>query len=181
MQMQLHGLNMTLISIEQRRVTLWWKSIRTQNLVKDKTGNSLKIMGQTKTRRFESHVCTSRKEDGIYRLTTIEIAKQKRKITRSILKRCKNIKIGSAFSFYWKHNSERMKIKCPSISTNRAINWYHHYLTLATHASKRQWGQIHDRLERDTNTIWSQNKSCKSCQYKRHSQKCRITRTLSWL
>jgi hypothetical protein len=47
MQMQLHGLNMTPILIEQWRVTLWQKSIRTQNAVKDKTGNSLKIMGQT--------------------------------------------------------------------------------------------------------------------------------------
>ncbi len=55
-----------------------------------------------------SHVCKSQKEDGIYRLTTIEIVKAQRKITRSILKRCKNIKIGSAFSFYWKHNSKRM-------------------------------------------------------------------------
>jgi hypothetical protein len=34
------------------------------------------------------------KEDGIYPLITIEIAKHKRKITRSIQKRCKNIKIG---------------------------------------------------------------------------------------
>ncbi len=31
-----------------------------------------------------------------------------------------------------------MKINQPSISTNRAISWYHHYLTLATHVSKRQ-------------------------------------------
>jgi hypothetical protein len=41
-----------------------------------------------------------RKEDGIYPLITIEIAKHKRKITRSILKRCKNIKRGFAFSTY---------------------------------------------------------------------------------
>ncbi len=124
---------------------------------------------------------TSRKEDGIYHLTTIEIATPKGNITRSILKRCKNIKLGSAFSSYWKHNSERMKINSPSISTNRAINWCHHYLTLATHASKRQLDQTRDRLERDTNIIRSQNKSCKSCQYKRHSQKCGITLTLCWL
>jgi hypothetical protein len=45
--MQSHSFNMTPMSIEQRRVTLWWKSIRTQNAVKDKTGVSLKIMGQT--------------------------------------------------------------------------------------------------------------------------------------
>jgi hypothetical protein len=44
--MQLHGLNMTPIAIEQQRVTLWWKSIITQNAVKDKTGNSHKTMGQ---------------------------------------------------------------------------------------------------------------------------------------
>jgi hypothetical protein len=47
MQMQSHGINMTPMSIEQRRVTLWWKSIRTQNAVKDRTGNSLTRMGQT--------------------------------------------------------------------------------------------------------------------------------------
>jgi hypothetical protein len=47
MQMQSHGLNMTPMSIEQWRVTLLWKSIRTQNAVKDKTGNSFKTMGQT--------------------------------------------------------------------------------------------------------------------------------------
>ncbi len=47
MQMQSHGLNMTPMSIEQWRVTLWWKSIWTQNAVKDKTGNSLKTIGQT--------------------------------------------------------------------------------------------------------------------------------------
>jgi hypothetical protein len=40
------------------------------------------------------------KEDGIYPLITIEIAKHKRKITRFILKRCKNIKSGFAFSTY---------------------------------------------------------------------------------
>jgi hypothetical protein len=40
------------------------------------------------------------KGDGIYPLTTIEIAKHKRKITRSILKRCKNIKSEYAFSTY---------------------------------------------------------------------------------
>jgi hypothetical protein len=39
------------------------------------------------------------KEDGIYPLITIEIAKHKRKITRSI-KKCKNIKSGIAFSAY---------------------------------------------------------------------------------
>ncbi len=38
---------MTPMSIEQLRVTLQWKSIRTQTAVKDKTGNSLKTMGQT--------------------------------------------------------------------------------------------------------------------------------------
>ncbi len=141
----------------------------------------VKQWGKQKPWKFRSHVCTSRKEDGIYRLTTIEIAKQKRKIDRSILKRCKNIKIWSAFSSYWKHKSKRTKINHPSISTNREINWYHHYLSLATHASTRQWDQIRDRLERDTNTIWSQNKSCKSCQYKRHSQEYGITPILSWL
>ncbi len=45
--MQSHGLNMTPMSIEQRRATSWWKSLRTQYAVKDKTGNSLKAMGQT--------------------------------------------------------------------------------------------------------------------------------------
>jgi hypothetical protein len=45
--MQLHGLNMTPMSIEQQRVTLWRKSIGTQIAVKDKTGNSRKTMEQT--------------------------------------------------------------------------------------------------------------------------------------
>jgi hypothetical protein len=40
------------------------------------------------------------KEDGIYHLTTIKIAKAQKKISRSILKRCKNIKIGLVFSTY---------------------------------------------------------------------------------
>jgi hypothetical protein len=47
MQMQSHGLYITPMSIEPQRVTLWWKSIRTQNTVKDNTGNSLTRMGQT--------------------------------------------------------------------------------------------------------------------------------------
>jgi hypothetical protein len=41
-----------------------------------------------------------KKEDGIYPLTAIEIAKHKRKITRSILKTRENIKSGFAFSTY---------------------------------------------------------------------------------
>ena len=44
--MQLHGLSMTPVSMEQ--LTLYDKSqIRAQNAVKDKTGNSLKTMVQT--------------------------------------------------------------------------------------------------------------------------------------
>jgi hypothetical protein len=39
-------------------------------------------------------------DDGIYPLITIEIAKHTKKITRSIQKRCKNIKSGFAFSAY---------------------------------------------------------------------------------
>jgi hypothetical protein len=38
---------MTPMSIEQLRVTSWWKSKRTQYGVKDKIGNSRKTMGQT--------------------------------------------------------------------------------------------------------------------------------------
>ncbi len=58
--------------------------IRTQNAVKDKTNNSFKTMGQTigkyqQAWRFRSHVCKSRKEDGLYRLTTVEIAKLQKK------------------------------------------------------------------------------------------------------
>ncbi len=84
MQKQLHGLNMTPVSIKQLRDTLWQSQIKTQNAVKDKTGNSLKTIGQTIIKhqqawRFKSHVCKSRKEDGIYRLTTIEIAKVQKK------------------------------------------------------------------------------------------------------
>jgi hypothetical protein len=40
------------------------------------------------------------KKDGIKPFITIEIAKHKRKITRCILKKCKNIKSGFAFSTY---------------------------------------------------------------------------------
>jgi hypothetical protein len=47
MQMQSHGLNMTSVSIKQLKDTLRQKSIRTQNAVKDKTGNSLTAMVQT--------------------------------------------------------------------------------------------------------------------------------------
>jgi hypothetical protein len=84
MQMQLHGLNMTPVSIEQLRATLWQMSNKNSNAVKDKTGNSLKTMGQTigkyqQAWRFKSHVCKSRKEDGLYCLTTIEIAKAQKK------------------------------------------------------------------------------------------------------
>jgi hypothetical protein len=58
--------------------------IRIQNAVKNKTGNSFKTIGQTINKyqhawRFKSHVCESRKEDGLYRLTTIEIAKVQKK------------------------------------------------------------------------------------------------------
>jgi hypothetical protein len=45
--MQSHGLNMTPVSIDQLRATLRQSQIRTQNAVTDKTGNSLKTMGQT--------------------------------------------------------------------------------------------------------------------------------------
>ena len=82
--MQSHGLNMTPVSIEQLRATLWQKSNTTQNAVKDKTGNSLKTIVQTISKhhpawRFESHVCKSWEEDGIYHLTPIEIAKAQKK------------------------------------------------------------------------------------------------------
>jgi hypothetical protein len=40
------------------------------------------------------------KEDGMNPLTTIEIAKAKKKITRSILKTCENIKSGFTCSTY---------------------------------------------------------------------------------
>ncbi len=85
--------------------------IRTQNAVKDKIGDSLKTMGQTRSKhqqaqRFKSHVCKSQKKGwNILSYYNRDRKKHKRKITRSILKRCKNIKIGLAFSTYWKHNS----------------------------------------------------------------------------
>jgi hypothetical protein len=44
---QLHGLNMTPMSIEQLRVASRQNSKRTQYAVKDKTGNSRKTMGHT--------------------------------------------------------------------------------------------------------------------------------------
>ncbi len=77
-------------------------------------------------------------------------SKSTKKDHQIYFKKMQNIKIGSAFSSYWKHNSKRMKINHPSISTNKAINWYHNYLTLATHVSKRQRDKIRDRLEKDT-------------------------------
>jgi hypothetical protein len=40
------------------------------------------------------------REDGIYHLTTIEIAKAQKKDHLIYSKRCKNIKIGLAFSTY---------------------------------------------------------------------------------
>ncbi len=39
-----------------------------------------KQWGKLTSMKLISHVCKSRKEDGIYRLTTIEIAKQKKKL-----------------------------------------------------------------------------------------------------
>jgi hypothetical protein len=41
-----------------------------------------------------------RKEDGKHRLTTMEIAKAQKKDHQIYSKRCKNIKIGLAFSTY---------------------------------------------------------------------------------
>jgi hypothetical protein len=66
MQMQSHGLSMTPVSMEQLRATLWGKSIRTQNSVRGKTGNSIKTMVQTISKhpqawRLKSHVCKSQK------------------------------------------------------------------------------------------------------------------------
>ncbi len=57
----------------------------------------VKQWGKRTNMKALSHVCTSQKEDGLYRLTTIEIAKAQRKITRSILKRCKTSKLDQRF------------------------------------------------------------------------------------
>jgi hypothetical protein len=38
-----------------------------------------------------------------------------------------------------------MKTNHPSISTNRAVTWYHHCLTLATHSQRDK--EIRDILE----------------------------------
>ncbi len=55
MQMQSHGLNMTLVSIEQLRATLWQKSNKNSKCSKDKTGNSFKQWGklQVNTNKHE--------------------------------------------------------------------------------------------------------------------------------
>ncbi len=45
--MQSHSLSTTPVSIKQPKATLGPKSLRTQNAVRDKTGNSLKTMLQT--------------------------------------------------------------------------------------------------------------------------------------
>jgi hypothetical protein len=57
----------------------------------------VKQWGKLTSMKALSHVCKSRKEDGIYHLSTIEIAKAQRKITRSILKRCKTSKLDQRF------------------------------------------------------------------------------------
>jgi hypothetical protein len=58
--------------------------MRTQNSVKDNTGNSLKTMVQTKSKHHKHEdlnlmFANHGKEDGIYHLTTIEIAKAHKK------------------------------------------------------------------------------------------------------
>jgi hypothetical protein len=73
------------------------KKIRTQIAVKDKTaGNNFKTMGKTiskhqQARRFKLHVCKSRKEDGLYCLTTTEIAKAQKKDHLIYSKKMQNI------------------------------------------------------------------------------------------
>ena len=60
---------------------------------------SLKTMVLTKSRHQDLYLIYANygKEDGIDTLTTIEIAKAQKKITRSILKTRKNIKSGFVF------------------------------------------------------------------------------------
>jgi hypothetical protein len=62
------------------------------------------------------------------------------------------------------YKDEKMKINHPSISTDRAISWYHHYLQHPNHShldetmrSVIYWKGMYD-------TIRSQEKSCKSYQ-----------------
>ncbi len=101
---------MTPMSIDYLRFTSRRKSKGTQHVVKDKTGNSIKIMGQTNKHEgmyLISHVCKLRKVDGLFHLTTIEIAKAQKKDHQIYSKkRCKNIRIGSMFLSYWKHNTK---------------------------------------------------------------------------
>ncbi len=103
----------------------------------------------TNMKAYTSHVCKSWKRGwnipSYYNIDSKSTKKDHQIYSKKLL----DIKIGSAFSYYLKHNSKRMKINCPSISTERAVNWYHNYLTLDTYVSKRQWDQICDRLERD--------------------------------
>jgi hypothetical protein len=64
------------MSIDYLRVTSRRKSKGTQHAVKDITGNSIKIMGQTNKREgiyLISHGWKSRKVDRLFHLTTIEI------------------------------------------------------------------------------------------------------------
>ncbi len=72
-----------------------------------KLDNSLKAMKQlwVDTNKHEDLnllFVNHEKEDGTYPLATIEVATAQ---NWSILKRCKNIKSGFAFSTYWRHNS----------------------------------------------------------------------------
>jgi hypothetical protein len=108
--------------------------MKAQNVVRDKTGNSLKTMVQTikNTNKHEDlnlMFANHGKENRIYPLSTIEIIKHKRKITRSILKRCENSNVDLRFQLVEDIKCYiKMKINHLSISTDRAISWYHHYI-----------------------------------------------------
>ncbi len=111
LQMQSHGLSITPVSIEQLRATLWQKSIRTQNAVRDKTEwqsqkHWCKLKVDTNKHEYLNLVFANHGEkDKIYPLTTTRDSNSTKRCSPHLLLRCKNIKSGFALSTYWRHNS----------------------------------------------------------------------------
>ncbi len=147
MQRQLHSLNMTPVSMEQLRATLWQKSIKTQNVVRDKTGNSLKTIVQTISKyqqvwRFKSHVCISWKRGWNIPSYNNRDSNGTKEISPDLFKRMQKHQSGFAFSAYWRHNSDIYRWKSiisSSLWIGQSLGSTITSSTLATHILKRQW------------------------------------------
>jgi hypothetical protein len=114
--------------------------IRTQNAVKDKTSNSFKTMGQT-IGKYQQISCLQITERGwnipsYYNRDSKAQQKDHQIYSKKMQKH--HHWIGVFNLLKTQQCNMEIKINHPSISTNRATSWYHHYLTLATHVSKRQ-------------------------------------------